>query len=102
MAALRIECSPNDATPEARSRYAAPMNYVDHDGRRFEVTHVVDPDVLLVSLDGAIQGCAQVLRGKVVANLSADGRALVSARIVAEVAVRAGYGIGFPIGQGRG
>ncbi len=56
---------------------------IDFEGRRFEVMHVRDPDVAVVSLDGAVQGCDQVLGGALVANLSADGSPRVSARIVA-------------------
>jgi len=70
---------------------------VDFQGRRFEVMRVVDPDVLLVSMGGAVQGCAQILNNTLVANLAADGSAVVSARTVAQVARAAGFGIGFPI-----
>jgi hypothetical protein len=51
----------------------------------------------VVWLDGALQGCAQILRGSLVANVSADGSASVSARTVAQVAARSGFGVGFPI-----
>lgn len=73
------------------------MTMVDFEGRRFEVMRVLDPDVAMVSLDGSVQGCAQILRGALVANLSADGSSRVSARTIAEVALRSGYGLGFPI-----
>jgi hypothetical protein len=63
------------------------------------VEHVADPPVALVSLNGAIHGCAEIVGGRVVANLSADGRATVSARTVAEVACRSGFAVGFPIAE---
>jgi hypothetical protein len=70
---------------------------VDFEGKRFEVVHVVDPDVLVVSIAGAVQGCAEILNGALVANVAADGSAIISARTVADVARCAGYGVGFPI-----
>jgi len=73
------------------------MNHVEFEGRHFEVMHVVDPVVAVVWFHGALQGCAQILRGALVANLSADGSASVSARTVAQVAARSGFGVGFPI-----
>jgi hypothetical protein len=73
------------------------MNIVEFQGRRFEVMRVVDPDVALVWLDGAVQGCAEIVNGMLVANLSADGCASVSARTIAEVAYRGGFAIGFSI-----
>ena len=73
------------------------MKVVEFHGSSYEVMHVVDPDVLVVSIAGAVQGCAEILNGALVANLAGDGSARVSARTVADVARRAGFGIGFPI-----
>lgn len=51
------------------------MNIVDPEGRRFEVEHVVDPDIALVSLRGGkLQGCAEIIDGRIVANLCAYGK----------------------------
>ena len=75
------------------------MSAVDFRGQRFEVLLVVDPPMALVSLGGAVQGCAEIVDGRVVANLSADGSSTVSARTVAEVACRCGFAIGFPIAE---
>ncbi len=36
---------------------------VDFGGKRFEVMHVVDPDLAVVFLGGAVQGCAQIIDG---------------------------------------
>jgi hypothetical protein len=70
---------------------------VDFEGKRFEVVHVVDPDVLVVSIAGEVQGCAEILNGALVANVAADGSAIISARTVADVARCAGDGVGFPV-----
>jgi hypothetical protein len=69
------------------------MNVVEFAGSRFEVMHVVDPDLAAVFLDGAVQGCAQIIDGRVVANLAADGSSRVSARTVAEVALKGRFGL---------
>lgn len=73
------------------------MTTVDLNGQRFEVTHVFDPSVAMVSLGSAIQGCAEILRGKLVGKPSADGSASVSARTIAEVAALSGFGFGVPL-----
>jgi hypothetical protein len=69
------------------------MNVVEFQGSSFEVMHVVDPDVAVVFLRGAVQGCAQITDGKIVANLSADGSATISACAVAEVALLGRFGV---------
>jgi hypothetical protein len=69
---------------------------VDFQGKSFEVMRVIEPDLVVVSLAGAVQGLAETLNGALVASLAADGSAVVSAGTVADVAQRAGYGIGFP------
>jgi hypothetical protein len=73
------------------------MASIDFEGQRFEVQHLAEPHVAIVFLDGAVQGCADIVRGMLVASLCADGSSRVPQRTVAQVALRSGYGVGCPV-----